>query len=167
MEYKPIFSDDQGDALEHYGVMGMKWGVRNAETLRKYAGDKGGKVKKRAQSEYSDYKARRAVKAKRARMVRNRATLSDKEIETLTNRLTAEKKLKQLHGEQDRPIRYATKDSAKHIVTKASKTVLTGAATGALAYKATKIIAKAAKNEQISENLSSMLLKGISNTLKK
>jgi hypothetical protein len=30
--------------LEHYGVKGMKWGVRNAETLRKYAGSMGTKM---------------------------------------------------------------------------------------------------------------------------
>lgn len=33
--------DDGSQALMHYGVMGMKWGVRNAETRRKYAGGKG------------------------------------------------------------------------------------------------------------------------------
>lgn len=32
--------EDGSQALMHYGKLGMKWGVRNAETLRKYAGGK-------------------------------------------------------------------------------------------------------------------------------
>ena len=35
------FDPDRDEYIEHYGTPGMKWGVRNAETLRKYAGPKG------------------------------------------------------------------------------------------------------------------------------
>ena len=36
MEYKLTFADGSEAYLEHHGVKGMKWGVRNAETLAKY-----------------------------------------------------------------------------------------------------------------------------------
>lgn len=41
-----VTMDDGSQYLVHHGVLGMKWGVRNEETLRKYAGMKGaGSVK--------------------------------------------------------------------------------------------------------------------------
>lgn len=39
------FSDDRSEWLEHHGVKGQKWGVRNKDTLRKYAGPVGRSVK--------------------------------------------------------------------------------------------------------------------------
>lgn len=44
--------------LEHYGVKGMKWGVRNSETLRKYAGSM-----KRKMSTISKFTSSSIVKA--------------------------------------------------------------------------------------------------------
>lgn len=35
MDYKFTF-EDGSEAIAHHGVKGMKWGVRNAETLAKY-----------------------------------------------------------------------------------------------------------------------------------
>lgn len=39
------FSDDRSEWLEHHGVKGQKWGVRNKDTLRKYAGPIGRSIK--------------------------------------------------------------------------------------------------------------------------
>lgn len=38
MEYYVTFEDGTSTYLEHHGIKGMKWGVRNSETLAKYAG---------------------------------------------------------------------------------------------------------------------------------
>lgn len=60
--------------LAHHGVPGMKWGVRNDETLRKYAGPKGRKHKN-AERTYpnSPYSPKRDAKIDRAvdRLVAN------------------------------------------------------------------------------------------------
>lgn len=45
MDYIITFEDGSSAYLEHHGVMGMKWGVRNAETQAKYAGGNGGQVR--------------------------------------------------------------------------------------------------------------------------
>ena len=48
MEYTVSFADGSTAYLAHHGVKGMHWGVRNAETLARYAGgDSGSKPTKR------------------------------------------------------------------------------------------------------------------------
>ena len=45
MDYKLTFDDGSSAYLAHHGVLGMKWGVRNAETRLKYQSGNGGLVK--------------------------------------------------------------------------------------------------------------------------
>ena len=47
MDYFIEFEDGSDGYLSHHGVLGMKWGVRNAETLRRYANEGGKKPSKR------------------------------------------------------------------------------------------------------------------------
>ena len=47
MDYFIQFEDGSDGYLSHHGVLGMKWGVRNAETLRRYANEGGKKPTKR------------------------------------------------------------------------------------------------------------------------
>lgn len=108
-----VFYDDGTPLLEHYGVMGMHWGVRNAETLARYNRDR--QIKKAKKAEASEIKAARKKLAKtqrhdeivnkqkrklieqdRKNASKNRALLSEAELDARIRRLQKEQLLRNL-----------------------------------------------------------------------
>lgn len=83
MELNPIFSDDRDEYLEHYGVLGMKWGVRNAETLAKYSrGEPGAKKPSKRQVKKAIRQSKRQYRKKTGKWMttgKNQARV-DKEV---------------------------------------------------------------------------------------
>lgn len=73
MDYIITFDDGSSAYLAHHGVLGMKWGVRNAETRAKYAGGTGGQRQYRLAQRGDQYgravtNTRRAYNARQSRM---------------------------------------------------------------------------------------------------
>ena len=98
-----LYTDNDSEHyLNHFGVRGMRWGVRKGPS--------------------ADTKVRRD----RAKMHKNRRTMSDSDIKRAVNRMQMEKKLKTLVEEDIAPGRLAAKDFL-------SKTgaIFVGAAAGA------------------------------------
>lgn len=98
-----IASDAQLEILEHYGIKGMKWGVRrDRRTLDRLAGrtTSKGSSKKTTNSDKNQTK-----KAQRRADVRNRRNLSDRDIRGKIDRLKLERELSKLTAEDLSPIR--------------------------------------------------------------
>lgn len=104
--------------LYHFGIKGMKWGVRRYQ-------NSDGSLTPAGRKRYD-----KQVRASRKADVKNRRTLSDSEIEQKIKRLESEKKLKNLTEEDLSPGRKAASDVLKS----AGNKVLTAAAAGAAAY---------------------------------
>lgn len=101
--------------LKHYGVLGMKWGVR-----RQVGPD--GLIVKSAKAED------RAIKKSRRSDSKNRRRLSDKDLSEKIARLEKEKKLRELTDKEINEGRTITGDVLKDAGSKAMKTILAGAA---------------------------------------
>lgn len=98
-----IATETQLEILEHYGIKGMKWGVRRDQrTLDRIAGRKTseGSSKKTTNSGKNQTK-----KAQRRSDVRNRRNLSDRDIRGKIDRLKLERELSKLTAEDLSPIR--------------------------------------------------------------
>ena len=135
------------DDIEHYGVPGMKWGVRRSQaSLDRAAGRKPAK-KKKVRSTRATRKAEKAkqktaaarakskdrtTKSGRKSTSANRRHLTDNDVSSLVKRLESEKKLKTLIDQDVSPGR----TFAKTVMSDAGKRALTTVATGTLLYGA-------------------------------
>jgi len=79
--------------LMHYGVLGMKWGVRRYQNKDGTYTDAGLKRKSNAKS---DRAARRAIRKDRKQANKRRSQLSDDELDARIKRLQKEKQLREL-----------------------------------------------------------------------
>lgn len=113
--------------LYHWGVKGMKWGVRRYQNKNGTLTAAGKKRRKSQQKELSPNKKERIARKKD---LKNRRTMSDAELKKKIERLKMEKEFKNLTNEDIRPGRTYVKE----IMSSAGKKTLTIAAAGALAY---------------------------------
>lgn len=109
--------------LYHYGVKGMKWGVRRYQ-------NRDGRLTAAGQKQKSASDADSKEKSDRKTALKNRRTMSDAELQNRIKRLKMEQEYKNL-SEQD--ISQGRK-MVSDIMTDAGKKVLTAAAAGTMAY---------------------------------
>ena len=124
----------QSDYLAHYGVPGMKWGVRKDRRASGSGSKKRGKsdsslagrttgkatvskaqaspssAKSKLQARREERKAVRDVKKQRKEDARKRTLLSDKELDAKIERLSKEKRLKELTDSEVSPGNKFVKD---------------------------------------------------------
>lgn len=121
-----VLYEDGEPFLEHYGVKGMHWGIRNSETLARYKRDKRAKKirkneakqirkdikaskKNFKQTEITNKQLRKSVSTKRKQLNKNRSLLTEKELDDLIRRMQKERQLNLLVTQELEPGRYAVK----------------------------------------------------------
>ena len=130
--------DISDSALEHYGVKGMKWGVRKRSKTRVSSSG----ARSTSPNPSSKVSAP-TTRDKRVKALKNRRELSDSDIKDFTSRLQSEKQLKALLDEDVSPGR----TFIKKVMSDAGRQAATKLATNAMTYGTTKVMGKAFGSE--------------------
>ena len=122
------------DILAHYGIKGMKWGIRRTPEQLARARGVLSSAKKKITAGVDVAAGRsseeRKERNRRAKVRKNVRTTSDEDLRKEVNRLELEKKFKKLSDEDLRPGRSAVKNFFKST----GGRVITSAAIGTLSY---------------------------------
>lgn len=125
---------NESDILQHYGIKGMKWGIRRTEDqlarARGSLASSKSKLTSRVDKALGRSSAERAERNRRAKVRKNVRTTSDEDLRKEVNRLELEKKYKSLSDEDLKPGRSMVKKFLKST----GGRVITSAAIGSLAY---------------------------------
>lgn len=120
---------DLDDAIVHYGVKGMKWGIRK-DRRRGLSKLWRRRKKKKTYKDPQDALAAKDVKYVNA----NKSKYSTKEINTMLNRIDAERRLSEIANKS--PV----KSKVKKVLNSKTFKVASGVAVGALAFAAYQYI---------------------------
>lgn len=138
--------------LYHYGVLGMKWGVRRKRQIKS---SKKNKIKKKTEEIHDDYKKAHSNKSVKS--------MSDNELRSRINRLRMEQDYSNLKGKKV--------SKGKKVFDKMNKTLTTAAAitgTGLTLYNNASRIKKALEDNGVFSNtVENAKKKAVKKTMKK
>lgn len=130
--------NESTDYLEHYGVLGMHWGVRKDG---KPQGFQYGKRNKKNKESREEARSNRSLIRERDRQSQNRRRLSDEELDRSIARLKKEKELRTLTNEANHPTRTRIQSDLADVLASSGKKIAIAALTAGGAALITYIIA--------------------------